>query len=319
MSKTLEPGVVGIDVSKKQVDVYCLPSRESERVLRSDDALKDLSERLTLLSPERVVLEATGGLETLVAAHLGAAGLPVAIVNPRQTRNFARATGRLEKTDRIDAEDITLFGKAILPAIRPLPTKQERQFTELVVRRRQLIQLRAGEKNRLSLSPSRRIRQSLNALISVLSKQIKSIDNEIEQTVKASPIWKETQDLLKSVPGVGDATARTILAELPELGTLNRQQIAKLVGIAPINRDSGSMRGRRAIYGGRASVRAALYMAALSASRFNPQLCQFYQRLRAAGKRPKVALVAVMRKLLIILNTMIKNKTPWQAKLVLST
>ena len=316
MSHDSRPVFVGIDVSKSHVDVHLLPTGETDRATRSPDALIALAQRLRARSPERVVLEATGGLELLVAAYLGAAGLPVVIVNPRQVRNFARALGRLAKTDRIDAEILALFAEAAKLPIRPLPTEEEQQFADLVARRRQLIQMRTAELNRHKQARGERVRRSLDDSIAFLDEQIRDLDDELDQTVKSSPMWRETEDLLKSVPGIGDATARTLLAELPELGRLNRREIAKLVGVAPINRDSGHFRGQRKITGGRASVRAALYMAAFTASRHNPRLREFYQRLKKAGKKHKIALVAVMRKLLITLNTMVKNRTPWNEELV---
>ncbi len=315
MSDVSEPAFfVGIDISKHHVHV--LPSGEADRTARSADALMALGKRLGALTPERVVLEASGGIESLVAAHLGAAGLPVVIINPRQARDFARATGRLAKTDRIDAEMLARFAEAVRPPIRPLRTESEQQFGDLVARRRQLIQMRVAELNRLKQVAGERVRRSLVESIDFLNAQIQDLDDEIGRTVKSSPMWRETENLLKSVPGVGDATARTLLAELPELGRLNRREIVKLAGLAPINRDSGMLRGKRMIAGGRAAVRAALYMAALTASQHNDRLSSFYQRLLRAGKKPKVALVAVMRKLLIILNTMVRNRTSWNEKLV---
>ena len=319
MSDLSELIFVGIDISKDYVDVHVLPSSEADRAARSADALTALGKRLSALAPERVVLEATGGLESLVAAHLAAAGLPVVIINPRQARDFARATGRLAKTDRIDAEILARFADAVRPPVRPLPTENEQQFGDLVARRRQLIQMRTAEQNRLKQAAGERVRRSIVESLAFLNAQIQDLDGEIDRTVKSSPMWRETENLLKSVPGIGDVTARTLLAELPELGRLNRREIAKLVGVAPINRDSGMLRGKRMIAGGRAPVRAALYMAALVASQHNDRLRCFYQRLLSAGKKPKVALVAVMRKLLIILNTMVHTGTSWNEKLVTNT
>jgi transposase len=319
MAQDSEPVFVGIDVSKSHVNVHILPTGETDRTTRSPDALIALAQRLRERSPERVVMEATGGLESLVAAHLGAAALPVSIVNPRQVRSFAHAFGQLAKTDRIDAKILARFAETVKPPIRPLPTESEQQFGDLVARRRQLIQMCSAEKNRLKQDPGERVRRSLEDSISFLNEQLEDLDDELDQVVKSSPMWRETHDLLKSVPGIGDATARTLLADLPELGQLNRREIAKLVGVAPINRDSGFFRGKRTIIGGRSAVRASLYMAALTASQHNPRLRDFYQRLKKAGKKHKVALVAVMRKLLTTLNAMVKNGTPWKNKIVTNT
>ena len=271
-----------------------------------------LIERLQEARPELIVLEATGGFEQVVAAGLAGAGLPVVVVNPRQIRDFARSMGRLAKTDRIDAEVIALFAERVRPEVRPLPDAAARELDELVTRRRQVIEMMVAEGNRARRLASRRLKKRIDRHLEVLQKELTEIERELDDTIRRSPIWRETEDLLKSVPGIGNATARTLLAELPELGTLGRRQIAALAGVAPFNRDSGTFRGRRMIGGGRAGVRATLYMAALVASRHNPVIAAFYQRLLAAGKPKKTALVACMRKLLTILNAIIRHRTPWQ-------
>ena len=259
-----------------------------------------------------IVLEATGGFETTVAGTLCAAGLPLAVVNPRQIRDFARATGRLAKTDALDAAVIAHFADAVRPEPRPLPDAQARTLGELVTRRRQIVEMMAVERGRRKRLTSRRMIKSVDRLLKALQRELSDLEEDLDDTVRGTPAWRETEDLLKSVPGVGDVTARTLIADLPELGTLDRKKIAALVGVAPFNRDSGTLRGKRTIWGGRANVRAALYMAALVASRHNPVLRRFYQRLVQAGKPKKVALTAVMRKLLTILNAIVRDQTPWQ-------
>jgi transposase len=309
----MEQMFIGIDVAKDQLDVHVRPSGEAFAVARAGEGLAELTARLAALSPVLVVLEATGGFEVTVAAALASAGLPLAVVNPRQIRDFARATGKLAKTDALDAAAIAHFAEAIRPEPRPVPSEQALLLGELVTRRRQVIEMMVAERNRRHRLTSKRLVKSVDRLLTALQKELSDLEQEIDDNIRGTPAWRENDDLLKSVPGVGDATARTMLADLPELGTLDRKKIAALVGVAPLNRDSGTMRGRRSVWGGRASVRAALYMAALAASRFNPVIAAYYQRLRAAGKPAKVALVACMRKLLTILNAIVRDRRPWQA------
>jgi len=259
------------------------------------------------------VLEATGGFETAVAAAVASSGLPLAVVNPRQIRDFARATGRLAKTDALDAAAIAHFAEAVHPQPRPLPDAQAQELGELVSRRRQVIEMMVAERNRARLLQSARLRKRLERHIAALQKELTEIERDLDESIRGTPVWRENEDLLKSVPGIGDATARTLLADLPELGTLGRKQIAALVGVAPFNRDSGAWRGRRTIWGGRAAVRSALYMAALVASRWNPVIAAFYRHLRDLGKPAKVALAACMRKLLVMLNAILRDRKPWQA------
>ena len=303
---------IGIDVAKDRLDVHVRPGGEAFAVARDGEGVAALVERLKESGPHLIVLEATGGFEQVVAAGLAGAGLPVVVVNPRQIRDFARALGRLAKTDRIDAEVIALFAERVRPELRPLPDDQARELDELVTRRRQVIEMMVAEGNRARRLTSRRLQKRIARHQAVLQKELTEIERALDDTIRKSPIWRETEDLLKSVPGIGNATARTLIAELPELGSLDRRKIAALVGLAPFNRDSGTLRGRRMIAGGRAPVRAVLYMAALVASRRNPLIRAFYQRLLAAGKPKKLALTACMRKLLTILNAIVRDRTPWQ-------
>jgi transposase len=272
-----------------------------------------LVERLQALHPTLIVLEATGGLERIATAALATAGLPVVIVNPRQARDFARATGQWAKTDALEARALAHFADVIRPTPRPLPDTQTQELRALLSRRQQLIGMRTAEQNRLA-GTSERLTQDIEAHIAWLNARIATLDADLETMLRASPLWRENDDLLQSVPGVGPVCARTLLLELPELGTLTRQQIAALVGVAPLNCDSGTLRGRRTIWGGRAHVRTVLYMGTLVATRFNPQIKVFYQRLLAAGKRKKVALTACMHKLVTMLNAMLKHRTSWQAQ-----
>jgi transposase len=308
----MEQIYVGIDVAKDRLDIHVRPSGEAFAVARDSEGLADLTGRLGALAPTLVVLEATGGYEITVAAAVGAAGLPLAVVNPRQIRDFARAAGRLAKTDALDAEVIARFAETMRPDPRPLPDEQTRALGELVARRRQVIDMMTAERNRRHRLTRRRLIKSVDRVLAVLQKELSEIEAETDETIRATPAWRENDELLQSVPGIGDTVARTLLADLPELGTLDRKQIAALVGVAPFNRDSGQMRGRRTTWGGRAKVRASLYMAALVASRYNPVLKAFYQRLIAAGKAKKLALTAVMRKLLTIVNAMLRDKRQWQ-------
>jgi len=301
---------VGIDVSKQQLDVAVRPRDETWTVAHDEAGLSALVVRLRTLAPTLIVLEATGGLEVALAGALATAGLPVAVVNPRQVRDFARSTGTLAKTDRLDAQLLAQFADAVRPEPRPLPDAQAQELTALLQRRRQLVEMLTAEKNRLTFA-SRRIRPQLQAHIEWLHKQLAQFDDDLRQLVHASPLSREKDDLLRSAPGVGPVLSTTLLAALPELGRLTRQQIAALVGVAPLNRDSGTLRGRRTVWGGRAHVRAVLYMSTLVATRHNPVVAAFYRRLRAAGKAPKLALTACMRKLLTILNAMLKHHTRW--------
>jgi transposase len=308
----MEPIFIGIDVAKDRLDVHVRPSGEAFVVARDDEGLATLIQRLTALGPALIVLEATGGFEATVAAAIGAAKLPLAVMNPAHIRAFARALGKLAKTDPLDAAVIAHFAEAIRPEPRPVPDEQARALGELVARRRQVIETMGAERNRRRHLTQRRLLKGVDRVLAVLQKELSEIEAAIDDAVRGSPAWRESEDLLTSVPGVGDTIARTLIAELPELGTLDPKKIAALVGLAPFNRDSGTWRGRRSIAGGRGKVRSALYMAALTATRCNPVITAFYRRLLAAGKPKKIALVACMRKLLTILNAMLRDKTSWQ-------
>lgn len=312
------PVFVGIDVSKDRLDVALRPMPDRWAVVNDQSGIARLVARLRSQAPMLIVLEATGGLEIPLTSELAAAGLPVVVVNPRQVRDFAKATGRLAKTDTLDASVLAQFAEAVRPALRPLPDAQTQALSALLTRRRQLIEMCTAEKNRLGTAPAP-VRKGIRAHITWLEGRLADLDEELAQTIRESPLWRDKDDLLQSTPGVGPVLARTLLAGLPELGTLTRQQIAALVGIAPLNRDSGTFRGTRRVWGGRAHVRAALYMSALVATRFNPVIRVFYQRLCAAGKAKKVALTACMRKLLTILNAMLKHQTPWRKHYALAS
>jgi transposase len=303
---------VGIDVCAAHLDVADTAAADARVFDNDDDGRAKLVRHLTALAPHVIVLEATGGHERAIVAELAAAGLPVVVINPRQVRDFARAIGRLAKTDRIDAAVLARFGAAVRPAPRPLPDEKHLELQEKLARRRQLVGMRTAETNRQRQARTPRVRNSLQAVIDLLDEQLKQLDDDLDKTIRQCPMWCEKEDLLKSVPGVGDQTARTLLAELPELGRCSRQQIAALAGVAPFNRDSGSRRGPRAIAGGRAPVRTVLYMATLAATRFNPVIKDQYRRMVAVGKRKKVALIACMRKLLTILNAILRNEAPWR-------
>ena len=307
---TSTPVFVGIDVSKDQLDVALRPSAERWAVANDDAGIATLVDRLGALTPALIVLEATGGLELPLTGAL-AVGLPVVVVNPRQVRDFAKATGKLAKTDALDAAVLAQFAEAVRPALRPLPDAALQALSALLARRRQLLEMRTAEQNRLGMARPP-VRKGIRAHIAWLDRHLAQTDNDLARAIRESPVWREKDDLLQSAPGVGPGLARTLLADLPELGTLNRKQIAALVGVAPLNRDSGTLRGRRSVWGGRAHVRAALYMSALAATRYNPVIRAFYQRLCAAGKAKKVALTACMHKLLGILNSMVKHRTPWR-------
>lgn len=307
----------GIDVGKNHLDL-CVGDGSPRRFDNTPGGVAALREALAAAGPTLVVLEATGGYERLAVAELLDAKLPVAVINPRQVRDFARALGRLAKTDAIDAIDarvLALFAERVRPERRDLPDLPDRQaleLKELLARRRQLVDLRTAEGNRLKQAASGRVKDSIAAVLDLIDRQLKGVEADLDALIKQSPAWQQKLDLLKSVPGVGDATARTLVAELPELGRCTRQQVAALVGLAPLNRDSGTMRGRRTIYGGRPQVRCALYMAALVGTRHNPTLMSTYRRLVEAGKPKMVALIACCRKLLTILNAILKHNTSWQ-------
>lgn len=306
------PSFVGIDVSKDRLDVHVVPSGRTFTAQRDDKGLEQLAGDLRQFTPALVVLEATGGFEITVAAALASANLPVAVVNPRQIRDFARATGRLAKTDALDAEAIARFAERIRPEPRPLADAESLSLGELVARRRQVVEMICMETNRLHQARNPRVQRMLKATLKTLSAQLAELDHDIDDTVRRSPIWRAADDLLTSVPGIGDVTAHTLIADLPELGQLDRRRVAALVGVAPINRDSGQMRGKRTIAGGRVEVRNALYMATLAAIRWNPVINKHYHGLVDRGRPKKVALVACMRRLLGILNAIMRTKTPWQ-------
>lgn len=303
---------VGIDVSKDRLDVHLCPGGEAFATPRNGEGLADLLERLDALPVELVVLEATGGFETVVAAALAGARLPLAIVNPRQIRHFARATGRLAKTDALDAAIIARFAEAVRPEPRPLPDAEAQALGEMVARRRQIVETMVAERNRRRHLTQPRLVKGVDRVLALLQAELSEIESDIDGAVRKTPAWREREDLLRSVPGIGPATARTLIAELPELGALDRRKIASLAGLAPMNRDSGTLRGRRTIAGGRAPVRAALFMSVMVAIRHKLPLQATYERLRKAGKPPKVAIVACMRKLLTIANAIIRDAKPWQ-------
>jgi transposase len=304
---------IGIDVSKDRLDVHLRPTGESFSVSRDTEGLEGLCERLSGLAPELIVLEATGGFETIVASALAAAHLPLAVVNPRQIRDFARAVGRLAKTDSLDAAVIARFAEAVHPEPRPVADAEALLLGELVARRRQLIEMMTSERNRRRQLISPRLIKALDQHLEVLQKHLSAVEAEIGTAVRGTPAWRAKEDLLVSVPGIGPRIARTLIAELPELGTLDRRKIAALAGVAPFNRDSGTARGRRFIAGGRTPVRSALYMSILVAIRRKLPLADTYTRLRTAGKPAKVAIVACMRKLLTILNAILRDQKPWQS------
>lgn len=308
--------LIGIDVAKAELVVAARPALERWMVANDERGVRTLVERLQREPPELIVLEATGGYELLCVAALSAAGLPVVIVNPRQVRDFAKATGQLAKTDRIDADILALFAERVRPAVRPLPDAEAQELDALLARRRQLLEMLQAERNRLGQvfgRGKRPVKKSLKSHITYLERELRITDTDLAALVRQSPAWRERDDLLQSVPGVGRVLSLTLLADLPELGRLSRRQIAKLVGVAPLSRDSGTLRGHRFVQGGRASVRAVLYMGALVATRRNRLIREFYLRLLAAGKAKKLALVACMRKLLTMLNTMVRTNTRWSA------
>jgi len=300
----------GIDVSAAHLDLAVLPSGEEGRFTNDEKGVKSLTDHLAGMGPVLVVLEATGGMESPIVGELVVAGVQVVVVNPLQVRNFARATGKLAKTDRLDAQVLARFGEAVKPAVRPLPDATLLELRGLVTRRNQLTKMLTAERNRLRPA-SERVQPRIKDHILWLKRQIQDLDKDLRDFIRSSPLWRAQENLLRSAPGVGPVVSSVLLAKLPELGTLNRHQISNLVGVAPLNRDSGTMRGKRKIWGGRAPVRAALYMAALVATRCNPVIKAFYQRLLQAGKPKKVALTACMRKLLTIMNVMVRDQRPW--------
>ena len=313
MAESQRPKIsVGIDVSKSTLDIAV---HETGEVWSSNNDNIDgaaLTTKLKQMKPTSIVLEATGGCVTLITAMLSAAGLPVIVVNPRQVRDFAKATGQLAKTDRLDCRILAHFAAAIDPPVRPIKSDETQHLEALLARRRQIVEMLVAEKNRLAQHRDRAVVKDLNAHIAWLERRLKSSDDELQRVLKGSPAWRERDERMRSVPGVGPVLSLTLLAQLPELGQLNRRQIAKLVGVAPFNWDSGQWRGSRHIWGGRAAVRSPLFMATLCAIRVNPTIKRFYRRLIAAGKAPKVAITACMRKLLTILNIMVKTQTSWR-------
>jgi transposase len=306
---------VGIDVSKAWLDVAVHRSDTCFRVGNDDQGIGELVERLQKERPTLVVLEATGGFEMQVAAELAQANLPVVITNPRRVRAFARSTGRLAKTDKLDAQLLAHFAFAVRPEPRSLPSEAEEHLTGLMTRRRQMVDMLTVEKNRLQTVRTE-MRDDIEEHIGWLKVKLAKLDQEIREFVEDTPAWKEKDAILQSVPGVGSVTSHTLLAMLPELGKLNRQEIAALVGVAPVNKDSGKKQGKRRVYGGRATVRSVLYMAALAAKKFNPVIRKFYERLLKQGKEKKVALTACMRKLLVILNAMMRTNQAWRLQAV---
>lgn len=303
---------MGIDVSRQHLDLDEYPTQNPRRFEYTTEGIEALRKQLQQRTPVLIVIEATGGIEQLLVAELAAAQLPVVVINPRQPRDFAKSTGQLAKTDAIDAQILAHFGFSVRPPIRPLPDENALELQEFLARRRQLIHMRTAELNRQQQTRNATVKASVKTVLETLELQLRDIDRELDQRLKDSPVWHQTDELLRSTKGVGPQTARTLIAELPELGQLSRQKIAMLVGVAPINRDSGTFRGKQTIWGGRASVRSALYMATLSAIRFNPVIKNFYQQLLLRGKNKKLSLIAAMHKLLTILNALIRNKQPWK-------
>lgn len=310
MAEALET-FVGLDVSNAVLDAKAVPVAQAWHFSNDTAGIDQLVQVLTKVGPALVVLEATGGLEIPVASALGVAGVPVAIINPRQARDFAKALGRLAKTDGLDADLLARFGQTLRPEVRPLKAEAAHHLSALLTRRRQLGEMLTAEKNRLSTADGA-IRDDLQVHIRWLEQHLQERDRDLDHAVRESPLWRAKEDLLRSFPGIGPVASRTLLANLPELGALNRRQVAALVGVAPFNRDSGRRCGKRCVWGGRAQVRSILYMATLTAVRHNPVIQAFHERLRQAGKAPKVALTACMRKVLTILNAMVKANVPWQ-------
>jgi len=301
---------IGIDVAKDHLDIAIRPDGKTWTIQNNESEINEFVDKIPEMNPELVVMEATGGLEANIASALSIAGIPVAVVNPRQVRDFAKSTGKLAKTDTLDAQVLAHFAEAVRPEPRYLSDEQSKQLKALTTRRRQIIEMIVSEKNRLRLC-NKVTQTGIMEHIAWLEESLKKLDEELAYAIQNSPVWHEKDKLLQSVPGVGKITTSVLLASLPELGTLDRKKIAALVGVAPFNRDSGNMRGRRSVWGGRAQVRCALYMAALSATRNNPAIKKFYTRLILAGKPPKVAITACMRKLLVIMNSMIHYSNTW--------
>jgi transposase len=314
MAEITTPTNIGIDVSKDWLDIVVIPSGETWRTENTEEKMGVLVEKLETLKPERIVIESTGGYERLVTTKLYLAGLPVCRVNPKRVRYFARSIGQLAKTDKLDAKVLARFGEVVKPALTQLPSEQEQLLSALLSRREQLSAILVAEKNRMGTAPAK-IRPSLNEHITWLKKQLKELDKEVDAFINDTPDLKEKDELLQEVKGIGKKTSAKLIADVPELGACDRKQIAALIGIAPYNRDSGSMKGQRAISGGRPDVRSVLYMATLAATRFNPVIKIFYQRLLKAGKKKKVAIVACMRKLLTILNAMLRDRKHWNSAL----
>lgn len=302
---------VGIDVAKATLDVAIGSDGELVQVENNEAGIAQLVQRLGEVGPTLVVLEATGGYESLVAGAIAGREIAVAVVNPRQVRDFAKATGVLAKTDRIDARVLARFAEAVRPEPRPLPTAEAKELQEFLSRRRQLVDMLTMEKNRLSIAATEKMKKRIRKHIDWLEEALRRANDDIDQAVRNSPAWREQEDLLRSFPGIGPVTARTVVGELPELGALNRKKIAALVGVAPLNRDSGTLQGTRTCWGGRANVRQVLYMATISAVRCNPVIRRVYLALRARGKKHKVALVACMRKVLTILTAMVRDQRRW--------
>ena len=305
------PRYAGIDVAKAKVDVAVRPTGQKWSIAYDKRGVRELISQMKEMSPALVVLEASGGLELPLVAALAAAELPVVVVNPRQVRDFARATGTLAKTDALDAAVLAHFADAVRPSVRPLRDAETQALNSLTARRHQVMTMLVSEKNRLGTAISA-VRPRIEAHVTWLEQELDDLDHGLRETLRQSPVWREKDDLLRTVPGEGEQLSLTLLAHLPELGTLNRRQVAALVGVAPFNRDSGTMRGKRTVWGGRARVRAALYMGALVASRHNPVIRDFYQRLVASGKPKKMALVACTCKLLVILNSILRHGSPWR-------
>lgn len=305
----------GIDVSKDWLDLHLLNSGKIDRVANTPEACQALAAEWSKLGFERIVVEATGGYERLIVAELGLAKLPIVVINPRQVRDFAKAIGRRAKTDKIDAQVLARFAAAVQPELRPLPDEFEQKLRETLARRSQLLGMQAMEKNRWKQAHSERIRLDVKSHIEFREQRLKEVDKDLDQCIQESPAWQAKVELLKTVPGVGPQTARTLVSELSPLGSASRQEIASLVGVAPLNRDSGLYRGQRTIFGGRANVRRTLYMATLTATKHNPTIKSYYQHLRDAGKRAKVASVACLRKLLTILNAMLRDNKPWRLEI----
>lgn len=308
----METTIVGIDISKDQLDIHVLPSQTTFSVSRDGAGLEDLVARLGGIQPRLIVMEATGGFETVVAAALSAAKLPLAVVNPRRIRAYAQALGRLAKTDKLDAATIAAYGEAAKIEPQEVPDEAACALGELVARRRQIVETMGVERNRKRSLTQRRLLKGIDRILALLQKELSELERDIDDAVRGTPAWREKDELLQSVPGVGPKVSSMLIAELPELGALSRRKIAALVGVAPMSDDSGKHHGRRHIRGGRAQVRTALYMAALTASRFNPVIAVFHHKLRTAGKTPKQALTACMRKLIVILNAILRDRKPWQ-------